>query len=92
MATLIIYRDNRLHERVALGEGTIRVGRAPENDLVLPDASKGVSRHHAEIRFEHGRYVVADLNSQNGVWVGERRVRLDPLPPGVPLTHRVPIA
>ncbi len=41
---------------------------------------------HAEIRYEDGRYVILDLNSQNGVWIGERRVKVDPLPVDVPVT------
>ena len=86
MPTLSIYRGDQLLQQLPMGEGVLKIGRAPENDLVLPDVDKGVSRSHAEIRFERGQYVVADLNSQNGVWLGSRRVRVEPLPPGVPLT------
>ena len=86
MPTLNIYRGDQLLQQLPMGDAVLKIGRAPENDVVLPDVDKGVSRSHAEIRFERGQYLVADLNSQNGVWLGSRRVRLDPLPPGVPLT------
>jgi pSer/pThr/pTyr-binding forkhead associated (FHA) protein len=86
VAFLAVYRGDQFVQRVELGESPIRIGRAPENDLVLEDKDKGVSRIHAEIRFERGRPVIVDLNSQNGVWVGDRRVRVDPLQFSVPLT------
>jgi tetratricopeptide (TPR) repeat protein len=52
----------------------LRVGRAPDNDIVLDDPTKGVSRYHAEIRYESGEWIVVDLESQNGVWVNDERV------------------
>ena len=75
MATLAIYRGDEFLRRVELPETPIQIGRAPENDLVLEDTDKGVSRAHAEIRNERGRFVVIDLNSQNGVWLGHRRIK-----------------
>ena len=86
MATLAVYRGEQLLRKVELGEGPMRIGRAPENEIVLEDANKGVSRMHAEIRYEEGRYVILDLNSQNGVWIKERRIKVDPLPVNEPVT------
>ena len=86
MATLVVYRGEQLLRKVELGEGPMRIGRAPENEIVLEDANKGVSRMHAEIRYEEGRYIILDLNSQNGVWIKERRVKVDPLPFNEPVT------
>jgi pSer/pThr/pTyr-binding forkhead associated (FHA) protein len=62
--------------------GTIRIGRAHDNDLVLEDATKGVSRYHAEIRHEADGFVLVDLESQNGTWVGTERVQRVILTPG----------
>jgi predicted component of type VI protein secretion system len=84
--TLAVYRGEQLLRKVELGEAPMRIGRAPENEIVLEDANKGVSRMHAEIRYEDGRYIILDLNSQNGVWIREHRVRVDPLPVDVPVT------
>ena len=86
MATLAVYRGEQLLRKVELGETPMRIGRAPENEIVLEDTNKGVSRMHAEIRYEDGRYVILDLNSQNGVWIQEHRVRVDPIPVDVPVT------
>ena len=63
----MVYRGEQLLRKVELGENPMRIGRAPENEIVLEDANKGVSRMHAEIRHEEGRYIILDLNSQNGV-------------------------
>jgi tetratricopeptide (TPR) repeat protein len=86
VAALSVYRGDTFLRRVELGQARTRIGRAPENELVLEDKDKGVSRTHAEILFERGRYVVVDLNSQNGVWMGDRRVIRDPLVADVPVT------
>ena len=74
MAKLLIYRGEAMHAEVELTDRTVRLGRSPQDDIVLPDPSKGVSRTHAEIRFEGGRYVLVDHQSQNGVWVAGSRV------------------
>jgi len=51
----------------------LRIGKAPENGLVLPDET--VSRAHAEVvRTERG-LVVRDLESRNGTFVGGIRVK-----------------
>jgi pSer/pThr/pTyr-binding forkhead associated (FHA) protein len=54
-----------------------RIGRAPDNDVVIRDAS--VSRHHASIEYRNGGFVLRDLGSQNGTWVGGQRVSEGPL-------------
>jgi SARP family transcriptional regulator, regulator of embCAB operon len=50
---------------------TTRIGRLPDNDIVLPDPS--VSRHHAVLIETGTNFVIVDLRSANGVCVqGER--------------------
>lgn len=53
------------------------VGRDPGNDIILRDPK--VSRHHAEIIFERGFFVVHDLTSANGTFINGKRVRVAPL-------------
>src|ERR1035438_4447275 len=55
----------------------IRLGRAPGNDVVLPD--EHVSGEHASIVSGDARYVLRDLRSTNGTAVvrGPRRIALD---------------
>lgn len=48
------------------------LGRGNECDFVL--TGKGVSRKHAEIIFQSGRFVVNDLNSLNGIKVNGYKV------------------
>lgn len=81
MATLRILGDGS--ERVVhLREGRSQLGRGQENDIILTGAEKGVSRTHAELRFENGRYVIVDLQSQNGTWIDGRRVERADVPFG----------
>jgi len=48
------------------------VGRSSSCELVLTDDT--VSRRHAELRIEGGRWLLRDLGSSNGTWVNGRRV------------------
>ena len=48
------------------------LGRGTECDFVL--TGKGVSRKHAEIVFQSGRFVINDLNSLNGIKVNGYKV------------------
>jgi pSer/pThr/pTyr-binding forkhead associated (FHA) protein len=82
---LTILGPDAPERQVNLADRDLRIGRDEQNDIVLPDSSKSVSRYHAELRFENGQYVLLDLNSQNGLWVGGRRVPRIPLEPGVPV-------
>ncbi len=54
--------------RVRLDAPTVRLGRAPDNDVVLDDPS--VSRYHASIRIAGDRCTLVDLGSHNGTRVG----------------------
>jgi predicted component of type VI protein secretion system len=83
VAKLLIFRGETQLDQRELTAQTVRIGRAPQNDLVLEDQGKGVSRNHAEIRFENGRYTLVDLGSQNGIWVSGTRVPSVVLEPGV---------
>ena len=52
------------------------IGLAPENDLVITRDLSGwesVSRRHARIYSQAGRWIVQDLESTNGVYVNGRR-------------------
>ncbi|MEU4731240.1 FHA domain-containing protein [Streptomyces sp. NPDC023588] len=51
----------------------VRIGRAPDNDLVIDDLT--VSRRHAELRaLADGTYEIADLGSHNGTYLNGSRV------------------
>jgi ABC-type multidrug transport system ATPase subunit len=65
--------DRRPTARMPLPVKAMRIGRIPDNDLVLSDLD--VSRHHAELRKSPtGSYEVVDLGSHNGTFVNGQRV------------------
>ena len=53
---------------VFIGNAGGSIGRSDDNTLMLPDADKFVSRHHATIRFENSAYYLSDT-SLSGVYV-----------------------
>jgi putative secretion ATPase (PEP-CTERM system associated) len=53
--------------------GRIIVGRSPDNEIYIK--SKFVSRHHAQLVSDEGGCVVEDLNSTNGVFIGEKQIK-----------------
>ncbi|WP_327074995.1 ATP-binding cassette domain-containing protein [Kitasatospora purpeofusca] len=59
---------------------TVRIGRAPDNELVLEDLV--VSRHHAELRtLPDGGHEIVDLGSHNGTYLNGRPVQRAPIGP-----------
>lgn len=55
-----------------LAGGTTRLGRSPDNDLILPDGH--VSGHHARLVRDGDRFEIEDTRSSNGIRVEGRRV------------------
>jgi general secretion pathway protein A len=53
--------------------GRIIVGRSPDNEIYIK--SKFVSRHHAQLISNEDGCIIEDLNSTNGVFVGEKQVK-----------------
>jgi len=49
------------------GSARLKVGRAPDNDLILEDTS--ASKHHATLSWLNGRGELVDLGSMNGTTV-----------------------
>jgi len=64
--------DARSNQEYPLKDGVTTVGRAPENDVVLP--ARSVSRFHAEIRRERDSWVIADHGSTCGTFVNGVKV------------------
>jgi hypothetical protein len=64
------YRElGELRSRV-FGVNGGSIGRAPDNDWVLPDLKRLVSGHHCDIEYRSGEYWLRD-RSTNGVFVNE---------------------
>jgi hypothetical protein len=61
---LLVQERNGLEREIFLHQGTLRVGRADDNDIVLP--AEGVSRYHAQIRWDGASVQITDSDSSNG--------------------------
>ena len=65
-------------------EGRVIVGRSPDNEIYIK--SKFVSRHHMQFICDAEGCVVEDLNSTNGVFIGEVQVKKRELASGDVIT------
>ncbi len=66
------------------GPTPVRLGRDPDNEIVLNAAA--ISRLHARIERDGGNLIVVDNGSSNGTFIGERRVAREALTAGALLT------
>jgi hypothetical protein len=69
---LILRGPGQEDQRWVLDKPVITIGRWSANDIVLP--SREVSRQHARIRHEGGRYLLEDCGSKNGTFLNNRRI------------------
>jgi hypothetical protein len=63
-----------------LGGPLIGIGRASDNDVIVDDPM--VSRHHCQLKLQHGAYSFTDLGSRNGSTVNGQSVSQVALGPG----------
>ena len=76
-----VYQPNLAPTRVALPVQTITLGRA--SDCTIPIRDRFLSRRHAEILFDSGKWVVRDCGSVNGTLLnGEKIVDAAVIHPG----------
>lgn len=69
---LEVREPNRVARRIPVSGAPIRIGRAPDCELVLHDSR--VSRRHARLVARDGVLVLTDLRSTNGTRVNGHRV------------------
>src|SRR3954471_3692146 len=67
MAYVVIFFGDEVIARCEL-RTSLSIGRSPESDVVIPDIQ--VSRQHCEIEETKDGWVVRDLDSRNGTFVG----------------------
>jgi hypothetical protein len=79
-AQLAVRTPGQPASRIAVRPGTIRLGRALDNDIVLPDEK--VSRHHGQVGIRLGMLVYTDLRSTNGSYLNGSAVSEIALGPG----------
>ena len=68
---LVIHTANRTWD-VPLIQDSLSIGRHPSNDLVLNQAR--ASRGHARLERKGDAFLLRDLDSTNGTWMGDRRI------------------
>ncbi|MBL8748696.1 MAG: SpoIIE family protein phosphatase [Planctomycetes bacterium] len=79
-ALLEIAHASEPPRRFELGAGKVRIGRARESEILVPEAH--VSKAHAEICYEGDSFHVVDVGSRAGVLVNGHRVQRRPLADG----------
>jgi len=79
-ARLVVLSGPRTGLEVPVIEHEVSIGRGPENLVVIPDIS--VSRRHAMLRRENGRYLLLDQASGNGTRLNGKPVTRSPLRSG----------
>lgn len=72
-AELVIRRDQETPQVVLMDKPVLTLGRSRKNDICMPE--QGVSRHHARLEWLPNGWHLVDLDSTNGVWVGENTLR-----------------
>lgn len=70
---LSIIQGKAKGSRIPLVQPPVTIGRARENRIVLSPETK-VSRHHAEITEDDGKWSVRDLGSMNGTYVNGEKI------------------
>lgn len=71
-------------ERISITRTPITIGRVSTNDVALSDSN--VSRRHAELRNDGGRWTLVDLDSTNGTLVNGKLAKEHSLADGDRLT------
>jgi putative secretion ATPase (PEP-CTERM system associated) len=68
-----IRSDGEVTQELTFPIGRVIIGRSPDNEVFIK--SKFVSRHHAQLVSDEDGCVIEDLNSTNGVFLGEKQIK-----------------
>jgi pSer/pThr/pTyr-binding forkhead associated (FHA) protein len=72
MPEIVVKLGDNVICRYSFDKDIISIGRSRDNDIVIENLS--VSRNHARIRRQDGKYIITDLNSANGTLVNGVRI------------------
>jgi predicted component of type VI protein secretion system len=80
MARLSLKFEDRVLQEVTLTRGVVTIGRQPDNLVCIDNPI--VSGYHARIFWENDRYFLEDIESFNGTYLNNRRIRKEALNDG----------
>lgn len=66
-------KTDETEARLTIGSTPLTIGRSPTSDMVLTEET--VSWHHAHLWVEGDQVWVRDLNSRNGTYINDERIR-----------------
>jgi type II secretory pathway predicted ATPase ExeA len=73
MTRIEVRSDGEVIAELLFPPGRVIVGRSPDNEIYIK--SKFVSRHHAQLLSDDDGCTIEDLNSTNGVFLGEKQIK-----------------
>ena len=73
MAKLILRFESAILKEIPLQKCTLSIGRLRDNDIGIDNLA--VSGHHARLSLDQDHYVLEDLDSLNGTFVNNQRIR-----------------
>jgi len=73
MPRLLLKFNAAVIKEIPFDKDSLSVGRKPDNDIVVDNPA--VSGHHCRISKQGGTYFVEDLESTNGTFVNEKRIK-----------------
>jgi len=77
VAQLIVKQGPSLGATIPVDADSASIGRDRSNDICLPHET--ISRHHARLIYEDGRWTVSDLSSSNGTQVNGAKIEREQL-------------
>jgi signal transduction histidine kinase len=80
VAVLEVIRGNLPEKIRFLRSRSYTIGRARQNDIALNEPS--ISKHHARLQFQDGRFFIEDADSLHGLYVNAAKVGRAALSPG----------
>jgi serine/threonine protein kinase len=72
LAWLVVQEGSMQGKEFFIHRDNVTLGRSEDTDIPLDDVR--ASRKHAEIKFEHGQFILIDLQSSNGTFLNDRQV------------------
>jgi pSer/pThr/pTyr-binding forkhead associated (FHA) protein len=73
MPKLLLKFNAAVIKEIKLGKEAVLVGRKPDNQIVIDNPA--ISSHHCKVTLEGGTYYIEDLDSTNGTYVNQKRVK-----------------